>query len=52
MVSITSLFVVVFAIDVVDNLEFEVTLVEEGILVKLIELEKGDGKKQHSCPQV
>ena len=44
MVCIMSLSVpVVFAIDVVDNLEFEVTLVDEGIVVKLVEMQKGIG---------
>ena len=46
MVSVMSLFVsVVFAIDVVDDFEVEVTLVEEGIVVKLVEMKKGIGGK-------
>ena len=45
MFSITYLFVpVVFAIDVVD-LEVEVALVEEGILVELMEMGKGNDRK-------
>ena len=46
MVSITSLFVpVVFAFDVVDNLEAEVILVKEGIVVEPMEMGKGKGSK-------
>ena len=41
-----SLFVpVAFAIDVVNNLEDEVTLVEECTIVELMEMEIGDGEK-------
>ena len=44
MIFITALFFpVVFAIDVVDNLEVEVTVIEEGIVVELIEKGLGDG---------
>ena len=44
--SVTDLFVpVVFAIDVFNNLEVEVTLLEEGIVVELMEMGKdNDGK--------
>ena len=41
MVCVASLFVpVVFAIDLVDNLEVDIALVEEGILMELVEMEK------------
>ena len=46
MVSITSLsYPGVFAIDVPDNLEVDIALVEEGIVVELVEMEKGIGRK-------
>ena len=46
MVSITPFFIpVVFASDVVDKVEVEVLLVEEGIAVELMEMGKGNGGK-------